>query len=158
MEKLIDFIKHKKGNINQISQLIQNFKESSPNSAENNFYRAFQLKDQKKYDEAREYFNKILQHFQSSDIDSEEQKYILTKTYYAMGWLSFNERKYDQALSFYNKSLELEETAMTYYWLGKVYEALKKNYKAKKMWKKALNINPNFSHAKNKLIKIRKRR
>ncbi|MBN1897787.1 MAG: tetratricopeptide repeat protein [Spirochaetes bacterium] len=158
MEKLIDFIKNKKGNINQISQLIQNFKESRPDSVENYFYLAYQLKDQKRYDESMEYFNKILEYFQTADVDSEEQKYILTKTYYAMGWLSFNMKRYDQALNFYNKSLELDESAMTYYWLGKVYESLNKIHQAKKMWKNALNINPNFNFAKNKLNKTSKRR
>jgi len=159
MEKLISFIKFRKGNINEISELIQNFKESERESIENYFYTAYKLKDEGNYEEAFKYFHKIEEYFQENDIESEEHRYILMKTYYALGWLYYNDGKYDEAEFYYKKSLEIEpDSPEIYYWLGKVYYAVKRLRDARKMWKQALKLRPDYKEALYKLKQLRRRR
>lgn len=159
MEKLISFIKFRKGNINEISELIQNFKESEEESIENYFYKAYKLKDEKRYEEAFKYFHKIEEYFQENEIESEEQRYILMKTYYALGWLYYNDEKYNEAESYYKKSLEIEpDSPEVYYWLGKVYYAVRRLRDAREMWKQALKLKPDYKEALYKLKQLRRRR
>ncbi len=159
MEKLIAFIKFRKGNITEISELIQNFSESKEDSVENYFYRAYKLKDEGNYDKSMEYFHKVEEYFQNRDIESEEQRYILKKTYYALGWLYYNEEQYKEAEYYYNKSLGIDsESPEVYYWLGKVYYAMNRLRDAKNMWKKALKIKPNYKYALDKLRLLKRKR
>lgn len=158
MEKLISFIKFQKGNINELTQLLQNFKDNSEDSIEKYFYQSYKLKDEGEYDKAIEYLHRVEEDFKNRSLETDEQRYILYKTYYALGWLYYNAGKYQESESYYNKAMEINSQSYeVYYWLGKLYYAMNKFDKAKKMWQKCLKLNPDYKPALDKLKQVKRR-
>lgn len=159
IDKIITIIKLKKGELSNISYLINYFKNSKAGEVESLFYDALTYKNNKDYKKAKETFLKAEEYFSKKVVETEEKKYIIFKTLYSLAWLYYNEGNHDRSEEYYNKALKWEENnADIYYWLAKIYQAKKKRRKAIKMLKKALNINPDHKFAKMKLKKLRRGR
>lgn len=158
VNKLIDFIKYKKGNALDFNELISNFKDSKAGSIESIFYDANTYKNNHDYNNADKNFMQIEKYFQDNPIKTEEEKFMLYKTFYSLGWLNFNKQNYSQALTYYNKALEFDDqNPELYYWIGKVYFEQKKYKQAKNAWNKVLELDPNNKFVKEKLNKIKVR-
>ncbi len=158
-DKIITIIKLKKGDISDINYLINHFKSSKQGDVESFFYDALTYKKNKDYNKAKENFLKVEKHFSEKKVENEEEKYIIFKSLYCLGWLFYNEKSYKQAEKYYKKSIQHDENnADIYYWLGKVYEKTRNKRMAKKMYKKTLQINPDYKYAKLKLKKLKRGR
>ncbi len=159
IDKIIAIIKYKKGEISDITHLLDQFKNSKENDVENYFYKALTYKNNKDYDKAKESFLKIEFFFLNKNVEIGEKKYIIFRTLYSLGWLFYNEQNFNKAEEYYNKALLYEENnADIYYWLGKVYKANKSKKKARKMWEKTLQIDPEYKYARIQLKKLRRGR
>lgn len=159
IDKIINFILYKKGSITEISQLFQNFKLSKPESIERIFYDAYKLKDNNDFTNSKKNFLKIAEYFSSRPVQSEEEKYILFRTYFALGWLYLNEKNFNKSEEFYKMALKMDSNSYEiYYWLGKLYYIKKDYNKAKKMFKLSLDLNPGYKPAEEKLKLLNRRR
>ena len=159
IDKITAIIKFKKGDISDINNLIDQFKESKKGEVESYFYDAETYKNNKDYNKAKKNFLRIEDYFLKKRVETEEKRYIIFKTLYSLGWLFYNEQNCDKAEEYYKKALLYEgKNADIYYWLAKVYQACKSRRKAKKMLEKALEIDPKHSDAKKKLKKLRRGR
>jgi len=156
---IIDFIKYKKGNISEISELLKNFQYGKKESMEKIFYEACSFKDVGDYAKAKEYFLKIANFFNSNPVKGSEHNFILYRTYYTLGWLFLNEKNYKESENFYKLSLKINPNSYeAYYWLGKLYILMNKNREAKKMFEECLKLNSSYKPALDKLKELKKRR
>ncbi len=159
IDKLIAFVKFRKGNFSEINDLINNFKNDKEGSVEKYFYNGYLLKNKGEYEKAKENFEMVEVYFQTRPPKNEEEKYILMKTYYALGWLYYNKDDYEKSLTYYKMALDFDKSdANIYYWMGKVYIKLNKYKEAKKMFKEVLKLEPENRAAKLHLKKLKKRR
>ncbi|MDD5067247.1 MAG: tetratricopeptide repeat protein [bacterium] len=155
--KIVSFIRFKTGDISEINELIGNFRESRSGTVENYFYDAHTYKNNKDNRKSQETFLKVLEYFSRNPVRTEEEKYIFYRTLYSLGWLCFEKGDYKSSLEYYKKVLVYDEKdADVYYWLGKVYQAVKNTAQARKMWEKVLEIDPHHQNAKNKLKSIKR--
>lgn len=157
-ETLISFLKKRTGDTSEISELIGNFSSSKEGSVENRFYDAYTYKNNRDYKKAEEYFAWVADYFLKNQVRTEEDKYMVSRSLYSLGWLFFNRGDYKGALEYYKKTLLYDsKDEDIYYWMGKTHEALKNHREARKMWEKTLEIDPHNQHALNKLKKNKAR-
>ncbi len=66
----------------------------------------------------------------------------------------YNERNYDQAITIFEKSIEIKPNFSTFYQLGQCYEAKKMFKLALQMYEKSMSLQPNYEFAKSKSISL----
>ncbi len=159
IDKIISFIKFRKGNYSEINDLIKNFSGEKNGSIEKYFYNGYLFKNKKKYEKAKENLHMVEMYFEDRKPKNEEERYMLEKAYYGLGWLYYNEGDYKKAEEYYTGALKFNsESADTYYWLGKVYMAVRDKKRARKVLKKALKIDTTNVNIKKLLKKIKRLR
>ncbi len=159
IDKIISFIKFRKGNYSEINELINNFKGEKKGSIEKYFYNGYLYKNKGEYEKAKENLHMVEMYFEDKENKNEEDRYMLEKTYYGLGWLYYNDGDYEKAEEYYKKSLELApDNADIYYWLGKVYIALGDKKKAKKMLQQAQKLDSANVNIKRLIKKIKRMR
>ena len=78
-----------------------------------------------------------------------------TEDYLDIGKLYFLNQRYDEAISAFQKAVELEpENPQGYYNLGLVYESKNMLLEAKEMFTKTLELDPKFKPAEEHLSKL----
>ena len=71
-----------------------------------------------------------------------ELKNDLERAIYMQGMCSFSLKKYQEAISFFQKSLEIQKTADTYYYLGECVYKLDDKAQSLSYFSKAIQLNP----------------
>lgn len=88
----------------------------------------------------------------SLDPNDVKPKTLLANIYLAMGYADSELKKYDEALKFYNKALELDKNEPAiYFYLGALYDELNNKNAAIKNLREAIKLDVNFSDAYNYL-------
>jgi len=67
--------------------------------------------------------------------------------YVNLGNVYFNQAKYNDALNYFNKSLNIHESDLTYVLVGNTYAAKRDSVNAVKYYQKAINLNPDYALA-----------
>ncbi len=118
-------------------------------------YGGYKLKQKGELEKARKMLEEAIKLKDSINLNN-ENKELLYKAFYGLGWLYYNFKNYRKAIENYNKALKYKKRAEVYYWLGKVYESKKEHRKAIKMWKECLNLDPYYKPAYQKLRRRRR--
>lgn len=63
-------------------------------------------------------------------------------------------KRYKEAIEIFKKALKIKEESSIYYQLGIAYEGLNEIDKAKEMYRKSLELNPNFKEANKRLDEL----
>lgn len=63
-------------------------------------------------------------------------------------------KNYEKAIEVFFKALKIKEDAIIYYQLGMAYEGLNQIDKAKKMYRKSLELNPKLEEANKRLDEL----
>jgi len=133
-----------KGDLQKALAIYSEANIKEPKNAETLFKMGYTLVQQKREDEAMEYYKEALELDQNN-----------TYIHQAMASLYRKIGEFSSARNHLNKSLELDATnPITYYNYGNLLVDMKHFEEARAMYEKAIALNPDFEEAKKELEKI----
>ncbi|GEM_PF-5763873 len=143
------------GNLQEALQLIDRMIKTY-DTPQLHMMRGYIYKDRKEYDTAEKEFQIVVERIHDNEHLTVQERAVLYKTKYALGWLQFRKGHYTNAERYYLDAAALNpNTADTYYWLGKTYQMAKNWKMACSAWKRCLEIDDNYYPAKKRLKKYR---
>lgn len=162
-EKAIDLLPTYAFAINNLGSVY--LKEEKPDSAIYYYKKALDL--QPNYPDASKYLG--LAYLKKADFDeadkamyaaqnmssSSDALKVLSSEYLILASKAFNSSETDRAIRFCEKAIQINpQNAEAYYNLGGYYMTLQNLAKTREYWKKALDVNPNYTEARDWLNKI----
>ena len=134
----------KKGDLQKALAIYSEANIKEPKNPETLFKMGYTLAEQKRDDEAMDYYKEALE----LDPDNTYVHQAMASIYRKMG-------EFASARNHLNKSLEIDDTnPISYYNYGNLLVDMKHYDEAKSMYKKAIELNPDFQEAKEELEKI----
>jgi tetratricopeptide (TPR) repeat protein len=96
------------------------------------------------YENSRKYVQAVL--------DTNPTDVTLEKALFLLGEISFSEKKYLEALDFFDKVVALNENnARAYFYRGEIYFHVNQPVRARAEWRKTLDIDPSHIRAKKRI-------
>ena len=145
--KLLGYIFYKTAKYNKA---IQYYKMANKNKSVLNYlYIGLSLKHMNKFKKAITLFNVVNDYANTLELK--------TKALYNLAWLNHSLGNFKLSKKYYLKCIAINTNfAEGYYWLGKMEEKSGKQKNAVSLWKKCLDIDPNFGPAILKLAYLRR--
>ncbi len=107
--------------------------------------------EQKKYNEAIDYYNKYIQFYEKKQLSKYDPPYWISRAYFNRGWAYVKLKEYDKGLNDYMQVIKLDpKDKMAYYNLACIYSLLNKINLSCEYIKKAIDLGyKNWKQMKN---------